>query len=437
VLLIAPSAIGPDGHPIKQRRLHLPALTLPLLAALTPRDVELRLVSETVEEIPYDQRWDLVGVTGMGSGIVRSWQIAATFRERGVPVVLGGICASLGDPELSLRHVDALVIGEAEQTWPRVLRDVAAGRLQRLYRAPCRPGLDSLPVPRYDLMDRSRLGFWRPVQTTRGCGNTCTFCSVRAFFDGEQRGVPIANVIRDVRAARRNGSRYIAFVDDNIGWDPDRAGALFEALIPERITWVSQCGLHIARDPRLLKLAHKSGCRLLSFGVESVNAESLRRAGKKHNRVERYAEDFRNIRAHGIDISTEMMVGLDGDDDSVFDATHAFIMKHRLSTPRVHILTPVPGTPLHEQLGREGRLEEGDFSRFTGGNIFFKPRRMDPLGLVRRYWRLYDQIYSWRAIAHRVGRNPSRLGPVLRAFIIGTNIHYRGHIRRRICPGIV
>jgi radical SAM superfamily enzyme YgiQ (UPF0313 family) len=263
------------------------------------------------------------------------------------------------------------------------------------------------------------------------------FCSVRAFFGGEQRRIPIAKVIRDVRAAKRNGSSYIAFIDDNIGWDPEHAGALFEALIPERITWVSQCGLHIARDRRLLELAHRSGCRLLSFGIESVNAGSLTSVGKEHNRVDRYAEDFRCIRAAGIDISTEMMVGLDGDDDSVFEATRAFIMEHRLSTPRVHILTPVPGTPLHEQLAREGRLEEADFGRFTGGNVFFKPRLMSRHSLARRYWQLYDQIYSWRAIMHRLGRNPSRLGPVLRAFILGTNVHYRGHIRRRICPGIV
>ena len=119
IVLIAPTALDMAGRPVKQRRVYLPGLTLQMLAAVTPPDVELRLVNETAEDVPFDEPWDLVGLTGMGSGIVRAWQIADEFRRRGRPVVIGGIAASLADPEWTLAHADSLVVGEAEELWPR------------------------------------------------------------------------------------------------------------------------------------------------------------------------------------------------------------------------------------------------------------------------------------------------------------------------------
>ena len=182
VLLIGPTALDYNGHPIKQRKLHLPGLTLPMLAAVTPSDIQLRLLSETVEDIPFNEHWDLVGITGMGSGIVRAWQIADEFRKRKVTVVIGGIAASLTKSEWTLEHGDVLVTGEAEETWPVVLEDFRKGKLQQIYKMEKRPDINTLPLPRYDLMNKSKLGFWRPVQATRGCPFPCTFCSIQSFF---------------------------------------------------------------------------------------------------------------------------------------------------------------------------------------------------------------------------------------------------------------
>jgi radical SAM superfamily enzyme YgiQ (UPF0313 family) len=224
------------GRPIKQRKLYLPGLTLPMLASVTPPDVSLRLVYETVEDIPFDEPFDLVGLTGMGSGIVRAWQIADEFRRRKIPVVIGGIAASLADPAWTLEHADSLVIGEAEEIWPRVLADAAAGRLQSIYRPQQRPPIETLPLPRYDLMGGNRFGRWRPVQATRGCPFTCSFCSITAYFDQSYRKRPVDEVVRDVRAAKKHGSRYIAFIDDNIGVDWDYCEQLWKALIPENIS---------------------------------------------------------------------------------------------------------------------------------------------------------------------------------------------------------
>lgn len=435
ILLVAPTALDNEGQPIKERRLYLPALTLPYLAALVPDDLTVRLIYETVEDIPYDEHWDLVGITGMGSGIVRGWQIADQFRRRGTPVVFGGIAASLGEPEWTLAHADALVAGEAEIVWPQVINDFLAGSMKSFYRAASDGA--QMPVPRYDLMSSSRLGRWRPVQATRGCPHTCSFCSVTSFHQGRYFRRPVDEVIRDIRAARRYGSRYIAFVDDNIAADHDYAGALWEALIPEKIIWMSQCTVELAESEKLLGLARRSGCRLVSIGIESTNPESLATIEKGWNRPNRYTEAFDAFRRNGIEVSTEMIVGFDTDDDGVFERTLDFILTNRIAVPRVHILTPVPGTALYQELERDGRITSRDFAGYTGSQAVFRPKQIDPGLMQAEYWRLYERLFSWRGMAHRLFPGHTWLGPYMRAVIWASNLRYRGHIKARISPGIL
>jgi len=437
VLLIGPTALDFQGKPIQQRKLHLPGLTLPMLAAVTPKDITIRLLSETVEEIPFQEKWDLVGLTGMGSGIVRAWQIADEFKKRGVSVVMGGIAASLSDPEWTLAHVNSLITGEAEETWPSVLQDFAAGRLKERYSMANRPDIDALPLPRYDLMNREKLGFWRPVQATRGCPFPCKFCSIQSFFERTYRKRPVDQIIRDVRAAKKSGSRFIAFIDDNIGVDWKFFQELMEGLIPEKIIWMSQCSIHIADQPDMLALAFKSGCRLLSFGIESTSEESLSWVEKNFNRPVHYRQALATIRKFGIDVSTEMILGMDGDDGTVFQKTYDFIIGNRIAVPRVHILTPIPGTPLYDELEKDGRIMNKDFHRYSGGQVVFRPKKINPDDLQKNYWKLYEQLFTRTGILKRIGGSPAKMGSWMRAFILGVNIHYRNHIRQRITPGIV
>jgi radical SAM superfamily enzyme YgiQ (UPF0313 family) len=437
LLLIGPTALDGGGRPIRQSRIHLPGLTLPMLAAVTPTHWEVRILNETVEDVPYGEPWDVVGLTGMGSGLVGAWRIADEFRRRRVTVVIGGIAASLMGADLSLAHADAVVLGEAEETWPVVLADAEAGRLQPVYTMARRPPIETLPLPRYDLLKARHYGLWRPVQATRGCPFTCDFCSITTYFEQRYRKRPVDQVIRDVRAAKRHGTRYIAFIDDNIGVDWDYCTQLWEALIPEKIRWMSQCSLHIADHAEMLKLAHRSGCRLLSFGVETTSEASLAEHGKAWNRPARYGEAIASIRRHGIEVSTEMIIGMDGDSDTVFESTYSFIMDNRIAVPRVHIMTPIPGTPLHRRLAGEDRLVPVEYEQYTGGTVTFRPRHIDAARLQAEYWRLYRRLFTWRAILHRVGRNPARIGPYMRAVVMGVNLHYRSHIHHRITPGLV
>lgn len=435
MLLIAPTGLDNFGKPILKERVFLPALTLPQMAAIIPDSVDVTICTETCENIPYDEHWDLVGITGMGgSGVVRAWQLADFFRKKGAKVIMGGIAMTLCPDEWTLEHADVLVCGEAEDLLPEVVNDFVNGRLKNIYRMTKTPDVTKFPVPAYHKLDRRKYGFWRPVQATRGCPFPCTFCSISEFFQRSYRKRPVDQVVRDIKAT---GSRFITFIDDNIGVDFKYCKELFEALIPLNIRWASQCSIQISENEDMLALAAKSGCRILSFGIETVNEKSLAQVDKEWNRPDRYAKALATVRKHGIEVSTEMIIGLDGDDVSVFDKTFDFIMENRIALPRMYIITPVPGTPFYDEMESEGRIFDRDLSKYTGGWAVLKPKLMSAETLQTNYWKLYQKLYSVDNIYKRIGSNVAHLSPRMRAFVAATNLHYRSHIGRNITPGII
>jgi len=438
ILLISPTGLDREGKPIVQRKTYLPGLTMPQLAAITPDDFDVTCVSETSEPIPWHEKWDIVGLTGMGgAGVVRAYQIGDEFKKRGAVVVMGGIAISLFDEAMTKPHTDVIIKGEAEDTWPRFLSDYLNNDVKPVYNMEKVPDVTSFPPPSYDKFNAKYYGFWRPVQATRGCPFPCTFCSISEFFKRSYRKRPVDQVIRDVRAAKANGSKYITFIDDNIGVDFKYCRELWTALIPEKIIWASQCSLQIAKENEMLQLAYDSGCRILSFGIETVNEESLTHIDKEWNDPKNYNTAFANIKAHGIEISTEMILGLDGDDETVFDRTFEFLMKNKIALPRMYILTPVPGTPMYKQLMDEGRIFDFDFQKYVGGSAVFHPKKMSAQTLQEGYWNLYKRLYSSKNILKRLKGNPARLSSYMRLFVFGTNMIYQNHIRRGITPGIV
>lgn len=438
LLLINPTGLYKDGTPIKQSKTYLPGLTMLQLAALTPNQYFVKVVSEASEIIPFDEHWDLVGVGGMGgSGMIRGWQIADAFREKGITVIMGGIAATLCDKDWTLAHADCIVCGEADEIWKDVLLDFENGVLKNEYQMHNPPDITKFPVPAYHLLDKKKYGFWRPVQATRGCPFTCTFCSISEFFSQSYRKRNVEDVVRDVRAAKAGGSKYITFIDDNIGVDFKYCASLWTALKDENIIWASQCSLQIGMNPELLKLAYDSGCRMLSFGVETVNKSSLTFIDKDWNSPENYNTAFQNIKNAGIEISTEMILGIDGDDKNVFNSTFNFIMENEIALPRLYILTPVPGTPLYKQFCAEDRIVDLDFSKYNGGDAVFQPKNMSPTELQDGYWKLYNDLYSMKNILKRLKHNRANLSPFMRLFVLATNLHYRKHIKKGITPGIV
>jgi len=327
LLVISPSWLPAFWHGGKVLS---PPMCLPVLASLTPPGVKIHLVDENVETVNLAEPADLVAISSMTAS----------------------------------EHADAVVIGEAENQWPRVFADFAAGRPQQFYRTEERPELKDLPIPRRDLLRTDRYLAPNLVQTARGCPHACDFCSVSPMFGRRYRFRPIPEIVEEIRSL---GSRWLGFTDDNIVASPRRAKELFEALLPLNLRWVGQGDLSMAKDEELLKLMARSGCMGMFIGLESLSQESLAAANKRSNIGVDYEQAIAAIHRHGIDIIGSFIFGLDPDRPGVFRETVAFAERVKLAVAQFPVLTPFPGTPLHE------RLKEEATSMRTAGSTRYRP----------------------------------------------------------------
>jgi radical SAM superfamily enzyme YgiQ (UPF0313 family) len=435
LLLIQPSPYGADGRPIKKRRLYFVGLALPLLAALTPDDWDVELCLETIEDVPFDTDADVIGISSMGHGIIRSMDIARRFRESGKTVILGGYMASLM-PEEAVRHCDAVVVGDAEDVWQDVLKDAADGNLKPVYRREL-TRLET-PLPRYELLTDKRIGNFLPVQAGRGCPNSCSFCSVHCLYRGRYYRREIPDVMRDIRYVKSLGFRRFLLLDDNIYADPEYMRDLALEIAELKMLWMSQCSIAVGRDEELLRTLAASGCTALSFGLESITRESLVSMDKGWADPGEYPELIERIRKAGIDVSTEMVVGAEGDTLDSIRATATFIDETGIVLPRFYILTPIPGTDFYQQMKEEGRICNEDIYSYDGTEAVHTPAKMTPAELTAAYWELYERVFSLRSIMKRtvacrdVLRRPGR-----QLFYLMANLYYREQIGKRIAPNIL
>jgi radical SAM superfamily enzyme YgiQ (UPF0313 family) len=384
-----------------QKGLRMPELTLPVLAALTPPDIEVIVTEEEIEDVTYKSQVELVGISYMTPLAERAYEIADEYRRRGAKVVLGGIHASALPDEAS-RHADAVVIGEAENVWAPLIDDFRANRLKPIYQAAELPDLRNLPIPRRDLLKQGMTFSPYSIQTTRGCPFGCHFCSVTKFFGGTFRYRPVEDIVREIESADK---KIWIFVDDNIVGNPAHAAHLFRALIPLKIKWVGQSVLHLAKNKELLKLAAKSGCAGLFIGFESLNELSLQSVNKGVNKVKEYEESARKLHDHGILILASFMFGFDHDDKSVFERTVDFLIKNKLVAASLPILIPYPGTTLFQKFEEEGRILTRDWSKYDYGNVVFKPRLMAPEVLAEGASWAAREFYSRSSIISRFAYN--------------------------------
>lgn len=402
LLLISPEVQSSTFRftPKEVRAFWFPRLSLPALAALTPPDVEVRIVDECVEGVDFDEPADLVGISLMTYMAPRGYEIAAAFRSRGTKVVLGGHHPS-ALPDEAIQHADAVVIGEAEETWPQVIADFKTGRLKKFYRSQARPSLVGLPRPRLDLLKREAYMTANCVQAGRGCPFNCDFCSVTNFFGNTFRLRPVEEVVAEVKALPGN---HLFFVDDNIAGNKAYARRLFQALIPLGKKWASQSSLNLAEDPELLALAARSGCSGLFVGIETLSQAALEGVGKSFNRVQRYEECISRFHDHGILLDAGIIFGLDEDDESVFERTVEFLRRNRVGLALFNILTPLPGTALYQRLLREGRIFDRNWAHYDGRHVVFEPRHMTPEVLQEGFYWACHQFCSYRSILQRVLR---------------------------------
>jgi radical SAM superfamily enzyme YgiQ (UPF0313 family) len=378
------------------RRFQLPSLSLKLVAAATPPEWEIVLADELHEEIPFDGEFDAVGITAMTHQALRAYQIADRFRSRGVPVILGGMHATVL-PDEALQHADAVVIGEAEPVWARLLADLQSGCLEQRYCSV--PSGETLHIPwaRRDILAGKKYLTTQTVQASRGCPYNCDFCTVTPYFGSSFRYREPEDILAELRSFDR---KLTIILDDNILGDPNRARPILKGMAGMGLRWGGQANLRFAEDPELVDLLAKSGCIGIFVGLESVAGTQANhpKTGSRYSQ----SELIKRVRDAGIVLEASMIFGFDDHDESVFETTIRYLEECRPSIPTFHILTPYPGTSLFSQFDREGRLLHKDWQRYDHNQVVFRPKQMSPERLFQGWQDARREVYRWPAIASRV-----------------------------------
>lgn len=374
-----------------------PKYSLLLLAALTPPSWEISILDECIEHINFEENVDLVGITVTTSKVNRAYEIADIYRSKGIKVALGGIHPSMF-PDEAIEHADAVVIGEAEYTWPILIKDFLNRSLKKFYASEKRHDLINLPHPRRDLLKQDHYQAPNVLETSRGCPFKCEYCSTK-FFGEDYRYRPISDIIEEIKSIPGD---HIAFMDDNIIGNRTRAKRLFSELVPLKKHWSAQCVVNIAEDLELVNLAAKSGCKNLIIGFETLNEHTLSQINKRFNNPAKYEEYIKILHGHGIRTTANFIFGFDDDDESVFEKTVHFVEKNRIHAPIFWILTPYPGTLLCERLKIENRIIDWNWDNYDGRHVVFKPKRISPEKLYKGFWEGYKEIASLKSIFKRV-----------------------------------
>ncbi|MBI5633216.1 MAG: cobalamin B12-binding domain-containing protein [Nitrospirae bacterium] len=378
--------IYPDwGHfPLVYRR-YIQVMGPAIVASLTPPDIELVFTDERLEKIDFDQHYDLVAISLMTSQANRAYEIADRYRAKGVPVVLGGVHVSLM-PEEAAEHADAVVIGEAENTWPDVIRDFRNDHLKKSYS--CRNPAEEIPLPRWSIFDTSVYLPMNSLQVSRGCPVNCEICSVPQTYGTEFRMADTKKILRDVEKL----DQCLFLINDNLHLAKRRVKSFFEGLSQTGKPWVGLAPLSIAEDPAYLDLLKSSNCWAMyidlspwiSAGLnEKISASQI---GKANMFLER-------IRERNIKIIASFVFGFDHDQKDVFGRTVQFAKSNSIEEAEFHILTPYPKTRLAERLEAEGRLLTRDFSKYSASSVVFTPANMTPEELYEGYSRAWKEFY--------------------------------------------
>ena len=387
-----------DTH-IKNRM--SPPLGLYTIVSMFRDEHEVVVENENVQELVWTDTPDIVGISVNVDSLPRALEIAAVYKSKCIPVVLGGILPTTAPEMIPDGSVDVICIGAAEGTWREILKDLESGTLKKVYRCPHHlTGKDIVP-PAYDLIPKSRYLYSNILHTSRGCPFRCDFC----YNSSPERWYicrPIQDVIEEVKNCNRG---HVMFIDDNFVGNPKWTRELLPELKKLGVKWNAAVSINVVDIPGMLDLMKECGCQGLFIGFESINPASVDGVHKVQNDVSKYEYAVHEIHKRGIMINASFVFGLDSDTKETFQATLDWIVRNRIETVTSHILTPYPGTELHRRMKEEGRLMTEDLNLYDTAHVIMRPKNMTPEELYRGYLWIYDQVYSYKNIIRRIPKS--------------------------------
>ena len=411
-------------------------LNLPYLAALIPEGNDISLVDEQIEEIDFEQNYDCVLITTTILTSFRAYEIADTFRQKGVPVVIGGPHCTFYSDEV-LDHADAVVIGEGETQVPVVIEDIASGRLrQKVYKANSLHDLKGLPFPRYDLLSPKVFPRFPTysVQTTRGCPYRCEFCAERYHLGEKYRLRPVDEVIEEIKCI---GCKQIFFADSTFAGNRSRTMELMEKLIPLKIRWSTLWNTFRCLDKEFMELAKRSGLLHVNMGVESIKKDTLRTMNKKTTPADRLEEVVKILRGLGISFSFNLIFGWDTDRLEDFDTTLEFLIRNKVHVAFFNVFSPHKGTKIYDRYLEAGRLiDPHNMGRWPGIIAEIYPKNYSPKELEENVLRLYREFYSWPSMLKRLPLPLSKAAIASWYMNIQERRLYKGNTHRANFDGI-
>ena len=397
-------------------------LAFSILAALTPNHYEISVIQGGINEIDFDKKYDLVGLTTTTVFANIAYKIADEFRSRGVTVVIGGWHAS-ALPEETKQHADSVVVGEADETWPQLLKDFENKKLKPFY-IPIRPvNLDLIPHAKNVYPLENTIG----IHATRGCPNGCEFCSITNMkYRRNYRMRPIKEVIGEIRSST---NKVFAFQDASITTNTEYTKKLFKELIPLNKKFSTMGNIHDLDDEELLKVAQEAGCYSWVIGFESINQKSLDTINKKKNKVKDFSRIIKKIQDYDMAVDGCFIFGFDFDTIDIFDETDNFIRKNNIKMSYLDVLVPFPGTPIFERFEREGRILSKDWSKYDGHNyVVYQPKLMSPEILLSKTQELEKRWHTKHRSIERIIKN-IRFG--FNNFIEVTTIELALHLKKK------
>lgn len=402
ILLLMPH---PNANRSLFTRFTYPSLTLQQIAAITPKEHHVEIVDERFGRVNFNKDYDLVGISCLTYNSIRGYEIANIFRKKGTKVVFGGYHASLL-PEEAKQHADSVVIGEGEETWPRLLKDLEKGSLKPFYRAEKLLEPEEIPPARHDI------GLFTPfteaIQASRGCPTGCEFCAMQMVEGPRFRGRLVENVINEMKTLR---AKIIFFADASLTINPTYTKSLFKGMKEINANFECFGNMNVlTRDDELLKAASDAGVYKWYIGIESISQENINAAGKRTNKVKEYAKAIKKVKAHGMSITGFFMFGFDNDTPDIFQKTLQAIYEWELDEASFSIVTPYPGTRLFKRLEEAGRITSYDWSRYTEGNVNFKPNKMTEQELLEGIRDIAADFFSIKS-SFRRSYNKNNLNP--------------------------